>query len=207
MKSYLLIIAILIFSVSCRNYTDTSPKISINKSEVTVTPMFKGFYFLGTHREYGYFILFDIILTNNTKTPLEFWTLSAAPTANIVIDPDKLDFFIPTFSANGPVIVKLDPGQEFVVPVILNRNDTTKLNFLRFGFIVLKPKYKMGFSKELDIRKDPKNELLEMRNRKENVIWSQMTEIHPLMNNYRYQIRTIINDSTYSLTPRERLYK
>jgi hypothetical protein len=172
-----------------------------------VTPVFKGFYFLGSHYEYGKFILFDIILSNHTKTQLEFWTLSAAPSANIVIDPDTLDFFIPTFSSNSPVRIKLDPGQEFVVPVILNRNDSIRLNSLRFGFIILKPKYKIGFNKELDRRKDPKDELLEMRNSKENVIWSHMIEFHPLMNEFRYQIRTIINDSTYSIVPREIIYK
>ena len=207
MKSHLILSIILIFSASCRNSTNADPKILTNENDLTVTPMFKGCYFLENHRDDGMFFLFDIILSNNTKTSLEFWTLTAAPIANIVIDPDQLDFFIPSFSRNQPVIITLDRGQEFVVPVILNRNDTTRLNSLRFGFIILKPRYKGGFHKELDHKINPIDELYEMRNTKENVIWSQTTEIHPLMNEFRYQIRTLINDSTYSIVPRERLFR
>jgi hypothetical protein len=207
MKSNIILSILLIFFASCRSSTNADGKLITKENELTVTPIFKGCYFLEKHREDGMFFLFDIVLTNNTKTSLEFWTLTAAPIVNIVIDPDKLDFFIPSFSTNSPVIIKLDHGQEFVVPVILNRNDTTRLNSLRFGFIISKPKYKGGFHKELDIKIDPKDELFEMRNEKKNVIWSKTTEIHPLMNQFRYQIRTIVNDSTYSIVPRERLFK
>jgi hypothetical protein len=208
MKTHLALLSLIIIVsfYSCLKYEKKDDyKIKNAENELTVTPIFKGSYFLEEDRDCGAFFLFDIKLINNTTSRLEFWTLSAAPTVNVVIDPDQLDFFIPQISRNIPRIIRLETNQEFVVPVALIKNDSVRIDSLRFGFIINKPKYKFGFPKSLDIIKDPKEELIEMRNEKKNVIWSKKMNLFG-WNEFLYEIRNIINDSTYSVIPRQRLF-
>jgi hypothetical protein len=200
-ESFLMIISLS----SCITYSTEESKKTTTQNNLSVIPEYKGSYFLGNHREYGTFFIFEIKLINNTKSSIEFWTLTAASTANIVIEPDTLNFFIPQFSGNDPTIINLKPEQEFVVILALNRNDTIRINSLRFGFILYEPVYKSKFPKKLDYELNPKEELYKMRKEKKNVIWSKNIDLYQ-GNEYRYQIRTTINDSTYSIIPRKRLF-
>jgi hypothetical protein len=179
--------------------------IKNKENELTVTPIYQGSYFLDRDKYHGSFFLFEVKITNNTTTRLDFWTLSAAPIANVVIEPDQLVFFIPHISRNVPKIIKLEPNQEFVVPVALYKYDSVRVDSLRFGFIINKPKYKDVDPKSLEIIKDPRDELLEMRNEKINVIWSKKVRLFGY-NEFLYEIRNIINDSIYSVLPKRRLY-
>ncbi len=132
-------------------------------------------------------------------------TLSAAPIANVVIDPNKLAILIPQISGNTPKIIKLEPNQEFVVPVTLYKYDSVKIDSLRFGFIINKPKYKVGDPKTLEIKKNIMDELIEMRNENKSTVWSKKVMLFE-WNEFLYEIRNIINDSTYSVIPKQRLY-
>ena len=201
--SYLIILSL---SSCLRHEKEDNGIIKKGGSELTVIPIHKGNYFKGSNRSYGTFYSYDIKVINNTTSRFEFWTLSAAPEINVVIDPDKLDFFIPSFSRNVPQIITLEPNQEFVVPIILSKNDSVRIDSIRFGFIIYKPEYKVGFPKSLDFEKNPKDKLNEMRMINENVIWSHKLRLFE-SNEFRYEIRTILNDSTFYVISKQRLYQ
>lgn len=195
--------------VSCKSSNPEMKKINMlkEKTELEVDSKYRGSYFHENDNDTSAFFLFDVILTNYTKKEVEFWTLTCTPQANVVINSDLLNFFIPQCYGNGPRLIKLSPNQQFVVPIVLQvgKHDKNGLGSqFSFGFIINKPKYKLGLNKTLDYAKDPFRELVEMRRTKENTIWSKSFDIFG-DNYFLYEIRNIINDSTYSSVPRQRL--
>lgn len=203
-------IPILAFAlVSCK-YSKPEIKnidIPIERTELEVAPKYRGSYFHENDNDTSAFFLFDIILTNYTKKEVEFWTLTCTPQANVVINSDLLNFFIPQCNSNGPRLIKLSPNQQFIVPIVLQssaHNIKGLGSQFKFGFIVNEPKYKIGLDKTLDPTQIPYDELMRMRRTKENTIWSKPFDLFG-DNYFLYEIRNIINDSTYFSVSKHRL--
>jgi hypothetical protein len=201
----LLNFALLIYICACSEPEKRFSGIKYEEGKVIVIPTFRGRYFHDNDKDSSTFFLFDVKLINHSKSQIEFWTLTCSPSVNVLIDSDQLNFFIPECSGNSIKIIKLNPNQEFLMPIVLQYSGIYKdINSpIRFGFIIDKPKYK-GLSKQPAFDRDPRDELYEMRKSKKNVIWSEPVDLFST-NNYLYEIRTIMNDSIFSSTPRKKL--
>jgi hypothetical protein len=203
-----ILIACLVF-LTFLFFCNCSKKIELKKPDTTlkVKPTFRGRYFTDNDKDRSTFFLFDVKLINHTDSIISFWTFSSAPGINVLIDNDQLSFLIPEISRNVPRIIWLEPNQEFLVPVVIYKNGYKRINsMIRFGFIVYKPIYKSGLKKTLDFDHDPMIELEEMRIKKENIIWSDPIDIFG-SNEFLYEIRTDIDDSTFKVLPKSRLYE
>jgi hypothetical protein len=190
---------------SCSKHKNIESKIKNEKTDLSVNPIFRGRYFHVNDKDSSTYFLFDIKLTNYTKSEIEFWTSSAAPEINVVVDNDYLNFFIPEINTNLPRLIRLKPNQEFLVPIVLLKSRHQRITSpIRFGFIINKPKYRFGLNKSPYTGQDPLTELFDMRKDKKNVIWSEPTDLFA-SNEFRYEIRSIINDSTFCILPRRKL--
>jgi rRNA-processing protein FCF1 len=97
-------------------------------------------------------------------------------------------------------LVKLKPQQEYVIPVIALRNRYMQgfLHNVRFGFIFNERKSK-PFNKNTPLTNEVIiSELQTLREKQENVIWSDPVTL-TATNFQQYEIRDVINDSTYSI--------
>jgi len=146
-------------------------------------------------RDRNLYYLVDIKLINNSNKDCDFYTLICGALVNIVTDSKQLSFLYHNCSANQASLIKLHPKQEYSVSTILVRNKYIS-NFnhnVRFGFILNKPK--TGPITNHEIVTDLKS----LREKMENVIWSDPV-ILTATNYNSYEIRDIINDSTYSIS-------
>jgi hypothetical protein len=191
---YIYILVFSTFILSCNNHSQSNIKVTKNdkkESDLIFKVVQKGGYH-SSDVNYYYFV--DLKLVNNTDKRFDFITMTCASLINIVTDSKHLQFLIPNCSANHFTIIRLKPKQEYVLPAVLFQNSQSEFNTdnIRFGFILAQVD---DFDRKGD--KSPVDQLEEMRENKENVIWSEsidlsVTTYHP------YQIRTIINDTTFS---------
>ena len=136
-------------------------------------------------------------LINHTDSNLDFFTMSCASLITIVTDPtDEVKFLQHKCSANSCTHIILKPNQEYSIPAVFISN---KFNTLRFGFVLCGADYKQGLEKKgLPIAVDPIPELYRRRATLENVIWTENITLFDT--SYRpFEIRNIINDSTFSI--------
>lgn len=141
------------------------------------------------------YYLVDIKLINTLNKDCEFYTLTCGALVNIVTDSKQLKFLYHNCSFDQALLITLHPGQEYSVSTILLRNKyISNFNYnVRFGFILSKPK--PGPTTNHAIVTDLKL----FRENQENVIWSDPV-ILTATNFNSFEIRDIINDSTYSIS-------
>ena len=137
-----------------------------------------------------YYFLIEIKLINNSDTLFETITYNCTTYINIIFDSKELKLFKFPCSSNSPIPLRLKSKEEFSIPILLKAESksTVFLDPVKFGFIVLSPK-------NLDIYK-VHNRLMEMRNKQENVIWSDKLYFEPT-NEVPFEIKRILDDSTY----------
>jgi len=156
---------------------------------IGVKAVVKAVYSLPQEEETHYFLV-EVKLINNSDTLLESVTYSCTTYINIIYDTDKLKLFKFPCAGNYPIVLKLKPKQEFSIPILLKSKPDTSVSLdpVRFGFVVLNPKI-IDFTNVHD-------KLIEIREKRENVIWSDPIYFDPA-NGRPYEIKTIVNDSTY----------
>ncbi len=148
----------------------------------------------------NYYYLLELSLKNQTNTEYEFYTLSCGSLVNVVTDSKQLGFLYHNCSKNYGVLVKLKPQQEYNIPVIVLRNRYMQgfLHNVKFGFIFNERK-STPFNKNTPLTNEEIiSELQALREKQENVIWSDPVPL-TATNFKQYEIRDIINDSTYSI--------
>lgn len=197
MKSVVKIIIILIcFSCSENSGTDkNNVRPGKRESKLVLTANLKASY----SNDFNYYYLVDLKLINKTSTECEFYSLTCGSLINVLTDSKQVSFLYHNCPTNFGILVKLLPNQEYSIPVILFRKKYVQ-SFkydVKFGFIINKPKSR-PFSKNSSLTdQEIFAELKSMREKQENVIWT-----NPILlttTNYSpYEIRNIINDSTYS---------
>ncbi len=148
----------------------------------------------------NYYYLLELSLKNQTNNEYEFYTLSCGSLVNIVTDSKQLGFLYHNCSKNYGVLVKLKPQQEYNIPVIVLRNRYMQgfIHNVKFGFIFYERK-STPFNKNTPLTNEEIiSELQALREKQENVIWSDPVPL-TATNFKQYEIRDIINDSTYSI--------
>jgi hypothetical protein len=198
---------ILLVCFSCSDNSEISykkSKINKNESKLLLTASLKASYsnFSNPNDRYYYYLV-EVKLINNTDEVYDFYTLSCSSLINIITDSKELSFLYHICSNEHSVLVRLKPKQEYSIPVILlSKKYVKSFGFsynTRFGFIISEPK--SGLLKKNIPMTDQKitSELKSMREKQENVIWSDPVILST--NNFKpYEIRNIINDSTYSMS-------
>ena len=213
MKRIIIFFAFACICNCCTNITHeiTKTDLKTDDNQLQFVPIFRGRYIPEESIDDDGYFLFDAKLINTTKNRIEFWTLTCTPQINIVLSSNKFQLSIPECSRNDIYLVKLNPNQEFSVPIILKRsvinNKSVDVDYkIKFGFIIYKPKYINGPNKTLDSTKYPVYELRTMKENKENVLWSNEIDLFD-SNNYLFEIITKANDSVYIKKSKQSLYK
>jgi hypothetical protein len=203
MKPIIIIITcILLYSGNKQNPAIDNPASKHEKKaegiEFIATPI--GHYFnRDNEKDSNRYFLVEVKLINNTETKLEFFTMSCSSLVNIVIDSKEITTLNHVCASNYPIFIRLEPKQEYALPIILiKKGKNLQTPSVKFGFILNQPKYRFG---KLIIQKDPIQEIGEMREKLENIVWSHPINLNPVFYNH-YQIRNIISDSTYSISKR-----
>lgn len=195
MKSLARIIFLLVF-LSCTNHSEisnVSSKIDRNENKLVLTANLKASYInYSNQRDRNYYYLVEIKLINNTNKESEFYTLTCGTLVNIITDSKQVSFLYHNCSADLGALIKLKPKQEFSIEVILLRNKYMA-NFnhnIRFGFILSKPKSR-PFGTNIPLtNQEIISELKLMREKQENVIWSDPVVL-TTTNFNPYEIRNI----------------
>jgi hypothetical protein len=156
---------------------------------VGVKAVMKAVYTLPPEEKNWYFLV-EVKLINNSDTLFETVTYNCTTYINILYDAKQLKLFKFPCSRNFPIVLRLKPKQEFSIPILLQTESfsSVSLDPIKFGFIVLNPK-KIDFINVQD-------RLMEMRDKQENVIWSDPIYFDPT-NGEPFEIKTILNDTTY----------
>jgi hypothetical protein len=197
---------ILLLCFSCNNHSEKikdHPKIDKKEGKlVVVANLVASYTNYSNPRDRNYYYLVDVKLINNTNKECEFYTLICGSLVNIITDSRQVSFLYHNCSVDLAVLIKLNPKQEYSVATILLRNKYMNAfnHNVRFGFIISKPK--TGFGKNIPITNhEIVSDLKLMREKQENVIWSDPVVLSAINFN-PYEIRNIINDSTYSMSTR-----
>lgn len=191
-------VLILLLCFSCNDNSEKikDPKIARKEDKLVVKANLVASYSnYSNPRDRNYYYLVDVKLINNTNKECEFYTLICGSLVNIITDSGQLSFLYHNCSSDLAALIKLHPKQEYSVAVILVRNKYIKEfnHNVRFGFIISKPK--TGPITNHAIVSDLKS----MREKQENAIWSAPV-ILTATNSNSYEIKNIINDSTYSMS-------
>jgi hypothetical protein len=118
MIKFILIFILIMEILSCDSKKGKNREVDSQnkKTELEVIPKFKGSFFNPNNKDSSIYFIFDVILTNYTRSDIELWTLYCTPQANVLFDSDQYDFLIPRCSGNGPKLVRLSPNQQLLVP-------------------------------------------------------------------------------------------
>lgn len=145
-------------------------------------------------KDKNYYYLINVKLINQTNKDCNFYTLLCGSLINIVTDSRQINFLYHNCSVDLASLIKLQPEQIYSIDAILLRNKyvSTFNPSVRFGFIISKPKSGSFTNNEIV------SCLKQMREKQENVIWSDPV-ILTMTNSMTYEIRNIINDSTYTI--------
>jgi hypothetical protein len=176
-------------------FSNNSATCQVTESELTLKAIFKGGYSnFDNKNDSNYYYLVEVHLINNTDSLCEFITYSCASLINILIDHKGYGFVYHNCASNFDAPIRLNPKQEFTLPVILYRNKYLFKadNPIKFGFIILTLKYLFAQEERAYIL------LNRMRERQENIVWSDPITLHTTSFT-PYEVRYIINDSTYSV--------
>jgi len=192
-------VLILLLCFSCNNHSEkiiVKPKVVRNADRLILKANLVATYAnYSNQRDRNFYYLVDLRLINNSNNECEFYTLICGSLVNIITDSRQISFLYHNCSADLASLIKLKPRQEYSVSAILVRNKylgTFNPN-VRFGFIISKPKKGAITNHEIVTR------LKALRENPENAIWSDPV-ILTATNSYTYEIKDIINDSTYSVS-------
>lgn len=205
MKSLVRVLFVLL-CFSCNDHlekSNNSPKIDMKEDKLIFTAkLIASFTNYSNQNDRNYYYLVDVKLINNTNEECEFYTFTCGSLINIITDSKQVNFLYHNCSADLATLIKLNPRQEYSVDVILLRNKYMNgfNTNVKFGFIINKPKTKFG-RKIPTTNHEILSELKLMREKQENVIWSDPVSLTATSFN-PYEIRNIINDSTYSMSTR-----
>lgn len=193
-------LTIILLSVGCRNLPNKNEdnQSGKDKSGIEFKLVQKGA--LGNfsdNQDINNYYNVEFKLINHTDSVLDFFTLSCASLITIVTDAkDEVTFLNNKCSSNSGILISLKPNQEYSLPAVFISN---KYNTMRFGFVLNRAKYKHGLKKNgLSITEDPIDELKRMSENQENVIWTENITMHAT-SFMPFEIRNIINDSTFSI--------
>jgi hypothetical protein len=204
MKSLTKFLILLIFFSCSNNKENNKNNVNIGnkESKLVLTASLKASYsnFVNSNDK-NYYYLVELKLINNTKTECEFYTLTCGGLVNVLTDSRQVNFLYDNCSTNFGVVVKLLPNQEYSIPVILLRNKSMQgfRSSVKFGFIINKPKSSVLSKNSSLTNQEIFDELKLMREKQENIIWADPI-ILTTTNCSPYEIRNIINETTYSIT-------
>jgi hypothetical protein len=110
------------------------------------------------------FFLVEVKLINKTNSEISFLTYTCSTASNVVIDTKGLITCVNTCTGNSLIINKLEPNQEFKIPVILKSKSEIQKS-TRIGFILLDPNNVSDNQFMSSLR--------ESREKLENILWSE----------------------------------
>ncbi len=198
MKYLLYIITASLILFSCNNSSvnerKTESKLAKNDSSLVLKAIYKGTCVNFSDEKHESYYLAEINLINNTDSICEFITFTCYTSANYIISPKGYSIFGHWCSSNLEVPIKLKPDQEFSFPIIFSRTKDYDSNDeqVKFGFILLTRK------DLLSQYKDTFEVFDSLRKYQTNVIWSEPITLESLTQREYWDIRQIINDTTYS---------
>jgi hypothetical protein len=131
------------------------------------------------------YFLINSKLVNHTDKEFEFVAYSCATASSIVINHDCIKPCVSACSNNYPTVIRLEPNQEFRMPVVLKISncDLSYNDSLRIGIVLINPT-------RLNDISDFGTMLNKSRTNFENVLWSE-----PLNNGDKpSEIRTTNNN-------------
>jgi hypothetical protein len=202
MKSLIKFLILFIFFSCSNNKENSNNNVNTGKKEtkLVLTASLKASYlnFINPNDK-NYYYLVELKLINNAKSECEFYTLTCGGLVNVLTDSGQVSFLYDNCSTNFGVVVKLLPNQEYSIPTILFRNKNMEgfRSNVKFGFIIIKPK--SGVLSKTLTSQEILDELKLMREKRENIIWAEPIVL-TTTNCSPYEIRNIINETTYSIT-------
>jgi hypothetical protein len=204
MKSLIKFLILFLF-FSCSNNKETeinNVKIGKKDPKLVLTACLKASYsnFVNSNDK-NYYYLVELKLINNATSECEFYTLTCGGLVNVLTDSRQVNFLYDNCSTNFGVVVKLLPNQEYSIPVILLRNKNMQgfRSSVKFGFIISKPKSSVLSKNSSLTNQEIFDELKLLREKQENIIWANPIVLTST-NCSPYEIRNIINETTYSIT-------
>lgn len=205
MKSIAKVLILSLLCFSCNNHSEkriNSPKINMKEDKLIFTAdLIASYTNYSNPRDRNYYYLVETKLVNNTGKECDFYTLTCGSLVNIITDSKQVSFLYHNCSSDLAALITLKPKQEYSIDVILLRNKNMA-NFnhnIRFGFVISSPKKKPFGSDYHITNHEIISELKLMREKQENIIWSDPVVL--TATNYNpFNIRNIINDSTYSMS-------
>lgn len=164
------VIIILSIILGSQFLSDIEDKNQITESGLVLKADYRGYYnfppvYLSGKYDSTYYFLFDAKLINNTASLVEFLTFSCTPMHNIVLNSKNYRLCQNNCINNQFFSVKLNPGQEFSIPVIIEAKKKHLGNCFKIGWVFL--------TKDNTKNVDYYFEVLKRAATKyENVIWS-----------------------------------
>lgn len=119
------------------------------------------------------FFLVDVKLINTSNQSIEFITYSCTSAGNIVLDNKVIRISVNRCSGNGPMLIELEPKQEFSLPVILQAHRGNSFTKIKIGWVFID-----GDTKLIKSFSDISNLLIRKRERLQDVIWSEPLYLH-----------------------------
>jgi hypothetical protein len=189
----------LLIFISCFSCSDNSKNDKINPGidqkdpKLVLYAVLKASYSNYINKnDRNYYYLVELRLINNSRSEIQFYTLTCSSLVNIITDSNDVSFLYHNCTTNIAVLVTLKPNQEYSLPVILIRNKYFKWYNpeIRFGFLLNKTKSGPFAKNQKLTNQEIISELNSLREKQENVIWSLPVAL--TATNYSpYEIREI----------------
>jgi hypothetical protein len=194
---YIIIVSLILISFSNSSVVERKGEaVSIKEnSSLVLKAIFKGTYVNFSNENRDTYYLAEVNLINNTDSICEFITHTCYSAINYIISPKGYSILGHWCSGDSERPIKLKPNQVFSSPIIFCITDSFdyKDYQVRFGFILLTPK--ALFSQY----KDSWEVWDSLRKNQTNVIWSEPITRESVTQSLDWDIRQIINDTTYSV--------
>ncbi len=186
MKLIYSLLCLAVLLSSCTKIASTKP----NNDGLSFQTSYMGsFQNLCSNSDYQYLHI-NTRLVNDSDTTLEFVAYTCTTIANIIWDKEYIEPGVFACSGNYPVVLKLKPKHEFVMPIVLKcpRDRMTYPDSLKIGIVLISPREVNDFPDLISL-------LLTYRESFKNVLWSE-----PLcINSPRgpYEIRNMTDSVVY----------
>jgi hypothetical protein len=112
-----------------------------------------------------YYFLIEVKLINNTYDQIEFLTHSCTPVGNLVLESENYKICVNNCRNNQNIPIKLKPGQEFSIPLLLKANKRNANCYIKIGWALLTKENTKSIDNYLKVLEKAKTKY-------ENVIWS-----------------------------------
>lgn len=192
-------VLILLGLFSCSSHSERNndgPNFRKNENELVLKASLKACYTnFNNPRDRNYYYLVETKLINNSNKEFEFYTLTCSSLVNIITDSNQVGFLYHICTSDLAALVTLKPKQVYSLDVILYRNRTLA-NFnpkIMFGFILYTQKKNSFGSNSALTNHQIISNLKLMREKQENVIWSDPIVL-TATNFNSYEISNIPND-------------